>query len=331
MVGHRMIFRNMLNIISVTLAFGDKYSHLFHFGGESVFQCKISTSSDLPIIWRKQDKVLFVGNLRITSDKRFAVDGLRLIIHNLEFTDSGLYSCEAEESDGSLKVDSKVLRIRKPAVARIQQKESVMEVKEGSNLVLTCTGQGVPVPWVRWRKGGDILARSRGSSGLLLDYVGQEDEGELVCEAFNGVGEMAQDILKLLVFKAPSVELLAPSITFHPECRIEVQCLVTSSTNVSVIWMFNNFILQAGRGVSMWSNKGLHVLQIHSCGEEVVGRITCIAESSGGTKQSFLYLESDIVGYNLVERTQEAENCALINSPKMNFSFIFLFLIKYMV
>ena len=90
--------------------------------------------------------------------------------------------------------------------------------------------------------------------------VGKEDEGNLICEAFNGVGYIARDILKLAVFKAPSVELISPSITFHPDCRIEVQCLVTSSTKVSVSWMFNNLLLQAGRGVSMWSYEGLNVL-----------------------------------------------------------------------
>ena len=102
-------------------------------------------------------------------------------------------------------------------------------MKAGTRLAVKCSGSGVPVPEVRWRKGDTLLSVGSGSAELVLDIVTRIDIEDYVCEAFNGVGETDEEILKPDVLYAPEVKMTTPQISFQPKCGMQFQCLVHSS------------------------------------------------------------------------------------------------------
>ena len=145
------------------------------------------------------------------------------------------------------------MRISKPAVAKILSNGSKTRVKYGSSLALTCIGAGFPTPTVTWKRGSNILAQSRGRAGILINYMTEEDEAVLVCEAFNGINKPSVDEIKVEVEEALTLKVLSPTLTFHPDCRLELKCLLNSSSEANVTWIFNNMKIEPRKSISMWN------------------------------------------------------------------------------
>ena len=66
-----------------------------NFGNKVVLNCKVTV-----IIWKKKDRTLFVGDLKVTYDKKITVQGTNFTIFNTTFDDKGYYRCGVEKSDG---------------------------------------------------------------------------------------------------------------------------------------------------------------------------------------------------------------------------------------
>ena len=256
-------------------------------GDTLTLSCHLDNESNNVVIWKKSDRVLFAGNIRVRHDKRVGVspDSV-LTIAPAQPQDQGEYSCEIEDSRGQVAVFSQRVIILQPPVVKISQVGEYLAVKQGTNLALNCVGSGVPVPEVRWRRGSRLLSRGLGEAGVLLEYVTREDAGDLVCEASNGVGEMAQDTLNLDVLHKPEVEMLEPHLSFQPRCGLELQCVVHSSSTPVVQWRQGDLLLHPGPGVTIWSLDNLHVLQLASCDPGILGTFSCRADNNLGQAEA---------------------------------------------
>ena len=77
-----------------------------------------------------------------------------------------------------------------PTIAK-QPRQDVVEVMVGDTVVLRCAASGHPNPGITWYKHGDNTSHDQDdviSRGLSVDVlVDHDDEGEVVCEADNGV------------------------------------------------------------------------------------------------------------------------------------------------
>ena len=262
-------------------------------GDTLTLSCHLDNESNNVVIWKKSDRVLFAGNIRVRHDKRVGVspDSV-LTIAPAQPQDQGEYSCEIEDSRGQVAVFSQRVIILQPPVVKISQVGEYLAVKQGTNLALNCVGSGVPVPEVRWRRGSRLLSRGLGEAGVLLEYVTREDAGDLVCEASNGVGEMAQDTLNLDVLHKPEVEMLEPHLSFQPRCGLELQCVVHSSSTPVVQWRQGDLLLHPGPGVTIWSLDNLHVLQLASCDPGILGTFSCRADNNLGQAEASVELSS---------------------------------------
>ena len=262
--------------------------------------CSLENDNNNVVIWKKSNRVLYAGNIRVRHDERMEVLNDNLIIRDVASEDEGDYTCEMEDDQGVFKVFSQRVTILQGATVKIHQVGSHLAVKAGTSLALRCVGSGVPVPEVVWRRGGEVMSRGVGEAGILLEYITREDAGDIVCEASNGVGQdTARDVLALDVLYAPEVEMMEPHISFQPKCGLELQCQVHSSSDPTVSWYHNDLLLQPEDGVTIWSLDNLHVLQISSCDHSIIGHFSCRATNNLGqgeasVKVSNLWMERKI-------------------------------------
>merc|ERR1712130_462415 len=115
------------------------------------------------------------------------------------------------------------------------------------------------------------------------------------------------DTVSLDVLYAPEVEMLKPAISFQPKCGIEFQCLVHSSSSPVVSWFRNSLLLHPIDGVTMWSLDNLHVLQIHSCDQNILGQFTCKAENNLGDDAKIVNIDKKLVEGILVKEVESVE------------------------
>ena len=267
-------------------------SQLEVFSGDSLtLYCPLYVTNNSVILWSKEDRIMFAGSLRVRMDDRFHVVNDNLIISSVRPEDAGTISCQVEDEARRLEVFSYSVEVLEAAAASITVGDH-LTVKAGTSLSLSCVGSGVPVPEVRWRRGSRLLSRGLGEAGVLLEYVTREDAGDLVCEASNGVGEMAQDTLNLDVLHKPEVEMLEPHLSFQPRCGLELQCVVHSSSTPVVQWRQGDLLLHPGPGVTIWSLDNLHVLQLASCDPGILGTFSCRADNNLGQAEASVELSS---------------------------------------
>lgn len=77
--------------------------------------------------------------------------------------------------------------------------DSNLTIRDGDQLVLTCTVKGDPEPQITWTKNGKTLSSSEimslkyknGLCTLTINEVFPEDEGEFVCTATNSIGSVS--------------------------------------------------------------------------------------------------------------------------------------------
>merc|ERR1712227_25432 len=261
-------------------------------GDNLVLNCALINLNNNVIIWKKNERVLFAGGIRVRHDKRINVRGNSLIIENVQPEDGHVYKCQIENRDGQLRDYAQKVVIYQAPIVKISQVESYLAVKQSTNLALTCVGSGVPVPEVIWRKGSRILSRGTGEAGVLLEYITREDAGEILCEASNGVGETAVDTLVIGVLYAPEIEMIQPHLSFQPKCGLELQCVIHSSSPPKVQWMHNDQLLQPQDGVTIWSLDNLHVLQVSKCDNSIVGTYSCSASNNLGQRSASLAISN---------------------------------------
>ena len=280
--------------------------------------CALENENKNVVIWKKNRRVLYAGNIRVRHDPRLDVETEEgnLMIRSVAAEDEGEYTCEIEDDQGRFKVFSQRVRVLQRPSVEINQVGSHLAVKLGTQLALRCTGSGVPEPEVIWRRGGDVLSRGLGEAGVLLEYITREDAGDLVCEASNGVGETtARDVLTLDVLYAPQVEMMQPHISFQPKCGLELQCQVHSSSQPEVSWYHNHLQLQPTDGVTIWSLDNLHVLQISSCDHSIIGQFSCRATNNLGDGEAEADISEQWLQQELEMFRQEEEN---INNVRRN-------------
>ena len=284
-------------------------------GDTLMLHCALENENNNVVIWKKSDRVLFAGNIRVRHDERLDTRDNVLTIATTVPEDEGLYSCEIENADGVFKVFSQSVIVLQEASVKISQVGGYLAVKQGTNLALTCVGAGVPVPEVVWRKGSRIMSRGLGEAGVLLEYVTREDAGDIICEASNNVGQVARDTLTLDVLFAPEVEMIQPHISFQPKCGLELQCVVHSSSTPTVQWRHNNQLLTPTDGVTIWSLDNLHVLQISRCDHHILGSFSCEAENMLGEAESVLEISEEWLDEEIeILRLQEEK----INNVRRN-------------
>ena len=210
------------------------------------------------------------------------------------------------------------LVVLQPPTAKISPGGGAITVKQGTSLVLTCSGSGVPVPEMTWTKDGKVLATGRrGQADLPLKSVTWQAGGVYQCHANNNVGNEFVKNFTLNVLHAPVVEVLPAEVEMSPQqCKVQIQCLVYSAPSSRIQWFHDGELLTAGSGITMWNLEYLHVLQLEDCVGRA-GEYTCTAENSLGTNQGVTTLHQHML--RVQEVVVRVDRQISVNSARSNF------------
>ncbi|XP_030062928.1 vascular cell adhesion protein 1 [Microcaecilia unicolor] len=197
--------------------------------GESLtLSCTAQGNPPARITWTKQsaDKILQVleGNDSIT-------------IPSAEFSDSGLYVCEARNAAGSTTVQTEVSVQGEPKIPHLAIFPSTT-VKEGDNITIQCFAEGNPAAKITLRKkseeGETVLQGARGT--VHIPDVQPRDAGVYECEAENTFGTKKTSE-SLLVEFGPITEIFAqPSTTVKEGAAVNFTCTSSGNPAPEVSW-----------------------------------------------------------------------------------------------
>lgn len=170
----------------------------------------LGNPSNMTFIWKKDGKVLSQST---ESHSRVLIDGPMLNISSLHKDDTGVYTCEAVNSEGS---SSTHVNISVNYPARIIGVTSDTLVSVGEDAHLNCTADGNPlkVDHVTWRREGfpDMSSRTttvfrNNTSYLTILKATKEDIGAFLCVVDNGLGNETSAPAYLLVKHKPDIDL----------------------------------------------------------------------------------------------------------------------------
>ena len=137
-------------------------------------------------------------------------------------------------------------------------------------------------------------------SVLTLHSVTRAASGLYLCEARNGVGQPAQDQIKLHVLYAPHVHAVHPVVEGGAGYKVVMVCIVHAEPAADIVWYKNNMQLDMRREYTISKDNKRHYLTVPKVGEEDFANYTCQASNSLGKSRGLIQLR----GIFIVRLTQ---------------------------
>nr|XP_024214409.1 hemicentin-1-like isoform X2 [Halyomorpha halys] len=153
-----------------------------------------------------------------------------------EPSDSGTYSCIAENRAGSDKVETNLIVLVPPQI-RNTTGNTIIKAISGNEAVLPCDVFGNPQPSVTWHFNGELIKKQIGSepATLRLLNVTEADAGTYVCVAQNKAGENKKK-MELLVLTPPRIVLWTEPMKVIIGEFVNVTCLTFANPEASISW-----------------------------------------------------------------------------------------------
>ncbi|XP_054281240.1 cell adhesion molecule Dscam2-like [Macrosteles quadrilineatus] len=174
--------------------------------------------------------------------------------------------------------------------------------KLGQVAVLDCKVEGFPQPTVVWKKvSGETLGHYRdittgvlSNGSLVIDNVRQEEQGQYLCEASNGIGEGLSSVVTLTVNAPVHFKVRSKKELVRRGGTAVVQCLAHGDLPINLSWRKEGSFIDLGGRISVknaTSPGGLiSELSIRSVRTDDSGVYTCIGRNHYGHDQSTIHL-----------------------------------------
>ncbi|XP_041640474.1 basement membrane-specific heparan sulfate proteoglycan core protein-like [Cheilinus undulatus] len=151
--------------------------------------------------------------------------------------DSGVYICQAENSEGvtEVKVDIIVEGGLGAPVASVSATE--MTVVEGHTVTMACVATGSPTPVITWSKlRAPLPWKHTVVDGVLtLTSVGRQDSGQYICNATNMHG-YSEAYTQMEVESPPYATCMPEQLKLQPGDAMQVQCLAHGTHPIGFEW-----------------------------------------------------------------------------------------------
>ncbi|VDM97799.1 unnamed protein product [Thelazia callipaeda] len=247
--------------------------------------------------------------------KLSAKDNIRiLVVKNVQENDIGGYTCQLNtdpviSKTGYLHLKGKFIFVYNfivpPYVARTTA--SVVEVREGHNVTLSCRAFGDPPPTVIWRRQDRQIIRFNGATGygasifngsdLTITKVNRKHMSEYVCVASNGIPPDESWSVKLYVTFVPLVVPQAENVQVALGGQISLICNVEAWPKPVVHWEKDGRKISDSSIFSLSNQmsekyRSIHVLVIKNVGKSEFGKYRCIAQNDNGEHSADITLQS---------------------------------------
>uniref|UniRef100_A0A4W5NMW8 Ig-like domain-containing protein n=1 Tax=Hucho hucho TaxID=62062 RepID=A0A4W5NMW8_9TELE len=263
-----------------------------YVGKQATFQCVVTGSSPMTIVWHKDNIAISPGgSYQISSDKT----KYSLQIQNLQLNDHGTYLCKASNSVGTATCSSELRVINKPSF--IKTLEASVSSAVGNTLRLE--GQvdedtGVSITWM---KDGKKLHQTMDCKQSFEDKVvvleitkaKLKDSGKYVCTASNDAGS-ATCPTTLTVQEPPSLRKELQMVETVKGAPAVLECEIKGTAPFEITWFKNKKPVVATdkkyKIVSQESIARLEFCSFESLEKVDAGVYTCRATNSAGSEES---------------------------------------------
>ncbi|WKX89973.1 hypothetical protein Q1695_009091 [Nippostrongylus brasiliensis] len=175
-------------------------------GDDVILECVVSSKSPTEVRWLKDTRQVVVDGVRL---RRVGISSLA--ISNVVSSDSGLYTCRANDLHDSLDRTVAVHIASEPRITRRPQNKVALET---ADVEFECASSGNPRPTVSWFKNGEAIIASDyfviEPARLRILGLVKADQGVYQCMADNEAGS-DQASAQLLVDSADSSSIAASS------------------------------------------------------------------------------------------------------------------------
>uniref|UniRef100_A0A3B3V3F9 Contactin 1 n=1 Tax=Poecilia latipinna TaxID=48699 RepID=A0A3B3V3F9_9TELE len=222
------------------------------------------------IRWSRKGKIL-------PHNHEVRMAGAQLFIPNVQFNDSGVYICEAENHKGK---DSHHANLS--VEAHPEWVEHIVNTEKDlySEYTMSCIAKGVPKPQISWLKNGEPLDGTE----LRFSRLTSDDAGMYQCIAENRHGviyanaELRVFAKTTFFYAKPVYPLLAPK-----NGRVVIECKAKAAPKPTITWSKDTELLSNSSRMFIWDDGSLEILNVTPQDE---GRYTCFVENDWGKANS---------------------------------------------
>nr|XP_042908972.1 Down syndrome cell adhesion molecule-like protein 1 homolog isoform X2 [Parasteatoda tepidariorum] len=200
----------------------------------NIFCSVKSGTQPLTFNWMKDGKRL-PEDMKVVQLNDFS----SLSLPYLSLASKGNYTCKVSNSFG-YDTYTEFLNIVVPPKWKTLPKDQ--ELVSGDHLSVECLAEGHPPPIVKWKikdatndLNSDPKIKIEGNT-LMMESVSEEDEGNYVCEASNGVGEKISHIFLLSVLVPARFEEKFTMQTVRRGETATLKCEAVGDKPLSITW-----------------------------------------------------------------------------------------------
>ncbi|XP_058272536.1 contactin 1b isoform X3 [Hemibagrus wyckioides] len=240
--------------------------------GQNVTLECFALGNPLPHIrWRKLDADL-------PPNYEVSMNGALLHLINVQYEDEGSYECEALNVKG---MDWYRQWLYVEGAPEWAEHINDTEKDIGSELTLSCTAVGKPLPWIRWLKDGF----SYGKGELKFSSLTFDDSGMYQCIAENNWGTIYANAELRVVSCAPTfIYNPVKKILLGAENgRVVIECKPRAAPKPKFIWKRGLETISNSSRMFIWSDGSLEIVNVTKADE---GLYTCFAENDHGKANS---------------------------------------------
>ncbi|KAL1476844.1 hypothetical protein MTO96_036197 [Rhipicephalus appendiculatus] len=212
-----------------------------------------------------------------------------LVIQELDVTDSGQYTCTADNGVAPVLRKTITLKINAPP-SWLREPQDVGGTL-GTRLVIDCTASGSPAPVIRWFKLQDGTfphskktpqPRDASENGsMVIPHIETQDAGQYVCEADNGIAPTLRKTVTVKRFLKYGRFSFSKNIPVGGKAL--VTCWITSGVQpVTFSWLKDGQSLNMVQGTRLKTESDYSVLLLEPVVPSHVGNYTCIAKNKFG-------------------------------------------------
>ncbi|XP_028419833.1 sialoadhesin-like isoform X2 [Perca flavescens] len=213
---------------------------------------------------------------------KYLSEGPQLVFSSIQSSDSGQYSCTAENELGEKTSQYKFINVKYgPKLPSVSVSPSA-EIVEGSSVTLTCSSDANPAANYTWYKENQTLLQ--GPEGrYYFSSIRSEDRGNYYCKSENQFGQIKSSSLSVDVQygpKLPSVSV-SPSAEIVEGSSVTLTCSSDANPAANYTWYKENEDSPKASG---------QIFTITDVRPEHSGNYYCEAQNRRGSQNSTLHL-----------------------------------------